>query len=59
METTIKISKFIGLKSLEVSTMEILILIQTRGVSNCVALPFTLKNILKQKKDYGNSNISL
>jgi hypothetical protein len=23
-----------------------------------MALPFTLKNILRQKKDYGNSNIS-
>ncbi len=23
-----------------------------------MALPFTLKNILKQKKNYGNSNIS-
>jgi hypothetical protein len=27
---------------------------KTRGV----ALPFTLKNILRQKKNYGNSNIS-
>jgi hypothetical protein len=30
----------------------------TRGVSNCVALPFTLKTILRQKKNYGNLNIS-
>jgi hypothetical protein len=27
-------------------------------VSQAVALPFTLKSILRQKKDYGNSNIS-
>jgi hypothetical protein len=26
-------------------------------VSHTVALPFTLKSILRQKKDYGNSNI--
>jgi hypothetical protein len=31
----------------------------TRGVSHCVALPFTLKGILRQKKkNYENSNIS-
>jgi hypothetical protein len=30
----------------------------TKGVSNyTVALPFTLKSILRQKKNYGNSNI--
>jgi hypothetical protein len=29
-----------------------------RGVSDCVALLFTLKSILRQKKDYENSNIS-
>jgi hypothetical protein len=32
--------------------------IETRGVSHCVALPFTLRSIFKQKKNYGNSNIS-
>jgi hypothetical protein len=26
------------------------------GVSHIVALPFTFKNILRQKKNYGNSN---
>jgi hypothetical protein len=32
---------------------------KTRGVSHIVALPFTLKSILRQKKkNYGNSNIS-
>jgi hypothetical protein len=30
----------------------------TRGVSHCVALPFTLKGMLMQKKNYENSNIS-
>jgi hypothetical protein len=29
-----------------------------KGVCHTVALPFTIKNILKQKKNYGNSNIS-
>jgi hypothetical protein len=29
-----------------------------QGVCHTVALPFTLKNILWQKKNYGNSNIS-
>ncbi len=29
-----------------------------QGVCHIVALPFTLKNILRQKKNYGNSNIS-
>jgi hypothetical protein len=29
-----------------------------RGVCHTVALPFTLKSILRQKKNYGNSNIS-
>jgi hypothetical protein len=28
------------------------------GVSHCVALPITLTEILRQKKNYGNSNIS-
>jgi hypothetical protein len=28
------------------------------GVCHTVALPFTLKSILRQKKSYGNSNIS-
>jgi hypothetical protein len=28
------------------------------GVCDTVALPFTLKRILRQKKNYGNSNIS-
>ncbi len=31
---------------------------KTRGVSHTMALPFTLKSILRQKKNYGNSNIS-
>jgi hypothetical protein len=29
-----------------------------QGVCHTVALPFTLKGILTQKKNYGNSNIS-
>jgi hypothetical protein len=29
-----------------------------QGVCHSVALPFTLKCILRQKKNYGNSNIS-
>jgi hypothetical protein len=28
------------------------------GITSGVALPFTLKSILRQKKNYGNSNIS-
>jgi hypothetical protein len=31
---------------------------KTRGVSHTLALPFTLKSILRQKKNYGDSNIS-
>jgi hypothetical protein len=30
---------------------------QQQGVCHTVALPFTLKSILRQKKNYGNSNI--
>jgi hypothetical protein len=30
-----------------------------QGVCHTVALPFTLKSILRQKKNYGHSNISL
>ncbi len=33
-------------------------LLLEQGVCHIVALPFTLKNILMQKKNYGNSNIS-
>jgi len=29
-----------------------------QGACHTVALPFTLKSILRQKKNYGNSNIS-
>jgi hypothetical protein len=29
-----------------------------QGACHIVALPFTLKNIFMQKKNYGNSNIS-
>jgi len=29
-----------------------------QGVSHTMALPFTSKRILRQKKNYGNSNIS-
>jgi hypothetical protein len=29
-----------------------------QGVCHNVVLPFTLKSILRQKKNYGNSNIS-
>jgi hypothetical protein len=29
-----------------------------KGVCHTVALPFTLKDILRQKTNYGNSNIS-
>jgi hypothetical protein len=32
--------------------------IKTRGVCHTVALPFTFKSILMQKKNYENSNIS-
>jgi hypothetical protein len=32
--------------------------IHLQGVCHTMALPFTLKNILRQKKNYGNSNIS-
>jgi hypothetical protein len=31
---------------------------ETRGVSHTMALPFTLKSILRQKKNYKNPNIS-
>jgi hypothetical protein len=30
----------------------------SQGVHHTVALPFTLKSILRQKNNYGNSNIS-
>jgi hypothetical protein len=30
----------------------------TKGICRSVALPFTLKSISRQKKNYGNSNIS-
>jgi len=33
-------------------------LLLKQGVRNTVALPFTLKGILRQKKNYENSNIS-
>jgi hypothetical protein len=32
--------------------------IKTRGVSHYMALPFTFKSILRQTKNYENSNIS-
>jgi hypothetical protein len=32
--------------------------LQQQEVCHIVALPFTLKNILRQKRNYGNSNIS-
>jgi hypothetical protein len=31
---------------------------KTQGVCHIVALPFTLKSILRKTKNYGNSNIS-
>jgi hypothetical protein len=31
---------------------------EKQGVCHTVALPFTLKSMLRQKKNYGNSNIS-
>jgi hypothetical protein len=31
---------------------------QEQGVCHTIALPFTLKSILRQKKNYENSNIS-
>jgi hypothetical protein len=31
---------------------------ENKRVCDTAALPFTLKNILRQKKNYGNSNIS-
>jgi hypothetical protein len=33
-------------------------ILTSQGVHHTVALPFTLKNILKQKNNHGNSNIS-
>jgi hypothetical protein len=33
-------------------------IIKKQGVCHTMALPFTLKSILRQKKNYGNSNIS-
>jgi hypothetical protein len=30
----------------------------SQGVHHTMALPFTLRSILRQKKNYGNSNIS-
>jgi hypothetical protein len=33
-------------------------LIINKGVCHTVALPFTLKSTLREKKNYGNSNIS-
>jgi hypothetical protein len=33
-------------------------IIKEQGVCHSMALPFTLKSILRQKKNYGNSNIS-
>jgi len=32
--------------------------LEKQGVCHTVALPFTLKSILRQKKNYGNSKIS-
>jgi hypothetical protein len=32
--------------------------LKKQGVGHTAALPFTLKSILRQKKNYGNSNIS-
>jgi len=37
---------------------EISLSLNEQGVCHTVALPFTLKSILRQKKNYGNSNIS-
>jgi hypothetical protein len=33
-------------------------MIHNKGVCHTVALPFTLKSIISQKKNYENSNIS-
>jgi hypothetical protein len=45
---------FVGLPLFENGNWRLL----TRGVSHTVALPFTLKSVLRQKKkNYGNSNI--
>ncbi len=38
--------------------VNVLLRILKQGVCHTVALPFTLKSILRQKKNYGNSNIS-
>jgi hypothetical protein len=41
-----------------IPTMSNITKLKTRGASHIVALPFTLKSISRQKKNYGNSNIS-
>jgi hypothetical protein len=43
---------YIGLGDLNVINKQ-----NKQGVCHTVALPFTLKSILRQEKNYGNSNI--
>jgi hypothetical protein len=49
----------LGLVKKRVNVLRSLILRNVKGVCHTVALPFTLKSVLRQKKkkNYGNSNI--
>jgi hypothetical protein len=51
-------SKVIALQNETVRVIEEQLPDNKQGVCHTVALPFTLKNILRQKKNYENSNIS-
>ncbi len=51
-------SEVIALENKTVGVIEEQLPDNKQGVCHIVALPFTLKNILRQKKNYENSNIS-
>ncbi len=51
-------SEVIALENKTVGVIEEQLPDNKQGVCHTVALPFTLKNILRQKKNYENSNIS-
>jgi hypothetical protein len=53
-----KSSKVIALQNETVGVIEEQLPDNKQGVCHTVALPFTLKNILRQKNNYENSNIS-
>jgi hypothetical protein len=55
---SILVSSSIGKVECQRSFGANILLIWKQGVCHTVALPFTLKSILRQKKNYGNSNIS-